>query len=150
MSARMKVLSWLAGLSLALGLWVPTAAGSGAGTTTCDGDGTLVLAGDFVSLSVATDAGALVHTRPTHGQIVVSTGTGFVKYFTNGVTLYVGSGSGTAINVANTKLTLSGAAAHLAATGRGRLVARGTGTCTNGKGVVYTWKPYDTTMDVGA
>jgi hypothetical protein len=150
MNTRIKLLSCLAIMGLLFGAWgLPTAAAaSGTGKITCDGDGTLVFSGDFVDLSLATVAGAVVHTKPATGSFTF-TGSGFVKHTSGDVVIRVGSGSAHAVNVKTVKLTLSGADAHLEATGAGRLAIRGVGACTTASGKTYTWKEYkDTTLDL--
>ncbi|MBI3360901.1 MAG: hypothetical protein HY023_07310 [Chloroflexi bacterium] len=148
MNTRIQLLSLLVGLSLALGMWGPVSAGSGTGKITCDGDGTLVFTGDFLTMSLSTTAGAAVHTKPATGTITISSGSAFTKYFSNDTTLYIGSGSATAKNVKNIKVVLSGAKAHLEAAGTGKLAVRGVGSCTTASGKVYTWKQSDTTVAV--
>lgn len=135
-------------LSALLGVWgAGTAkAVTGTGKITCDGDGTLLLSGDFTELSVSTQAGALVVARPSRGTVILSSGARFVKYTSGDTTLYIGNGSATAKNVKGIKLTLSGANAHLEALGTGKLAVRGEGACTTASGKTWTWKPsQDTT-----
>lgn len=142
MNTRHKLLSLVLVLALTLAVAGPASAQtSGAGKLTCDGDGTLVFSGDFATLSVSTEAGALVYSKPSSGSVTVSSGKTFVKHSANGnLTLHVGSGSGTAKNVKNIKLTLSGANAHLEATGKGTFAVRGEGSCVTAGGKTYTWK----------
>ncbi|MBI3242378.1 MAG: hypothetical protein HYZ49_08805 [Chloroflexi bacterium] len=151
MTTRNKFLSLILVLALLLVLAGPASAQtSGAGSITCDGDGTLVFTGDFATLSLSADAGALVYSKPDSGSIAISSGKTFVKHSANGnITIYVGSGSGTAKNVKNIKLTLSGANGHLEATGKGKLAVRGEGSCVTGGGKTYAWKSAsDTTITV--
>ncbi len=142
MNTRHKLLSLILVLALTLAVAGPASAQtSGAGKLTCDGDGTLVFSGDFTALSLSTKAGALVYSKPSSGSITVTSGKAFVKHSANGnLTIYVGSGSGTAKNVKNIKLTLSGVDAHLEATGKGTFAVRGDGSCVTGSGKTYTWK----------
>lgn len=149
MNARMRMIGCLAVLGLLLGTWGPASAAVGTGKITCDGDGTLVFTGDFVEMSVSTKAGAVVHTKPSKGTLTVSSGSALVKYTSRDTTLYVGSGTATAKTVKGIRLTLSGANAHLEATGTGRLAVRGEGACTTKSGKTVTWKASkDTTVDV--
>ena len=149
MNTRIRLLSWLVGLSLVLGAWGPAAAAGGTGKITCDGDGTLVFTGDFVDMSLSLKAGAAVHTRPSKGTLTFSIGSGFLKYTSGDTTLYIGNGSATAKYVKGIRVTLSGAKAHLEATGTGRLAVRGEGSCTTGSGKTLKWAASkDTTLDV--
>ena len=149
MNTRMRRLSWLVGLSLLLGAWGPAAAAGGTGKITCDGDGTLVFTGDFVDMTLSLKAGAAVYTRPSKGALTFSTGLGLLKYTSGDTTLYIGNGSGTARNVKGIKITLSGAKAHLEATGTGKLAVRGEGSCTTASGKTLKWAASkDTTLDV--
>jgi hypothetical protein len=149
MNTRIRLLSWLVGLSLVLGAWVPAAAAGGTGKITCDGDGTLVFTGDFIDMSLSLKAGAAVHTKPSRGTLTFSTGSGFVKYASGDTTLYIGGGSATAKSVKGIKITLSGAKSHLEATGTGRLAVRGEGACTTGGGKTLKWAAgKDATLDV--
>ena len=149
MNTRTRILSGWLGLSLLLGMWGPAAAAAGAGKITCDGNGTLVFTGNFVEMALSSKAGAVVHTKPSKGTLTFSSGSGFVKYTSGDTTLYIGNGSATAKNVKGIKLTLTGAAAHLEASGIGRLAVRGVGTCALTNGKTVTWKESkDTTVDV--
>jgi hypothetical protein len=154
MNIRFKLISGLAMLGLMLGTFSPASAAtgtaaSGSGKVTCQGDGIVVFAGDFVESSFATKAGVLVHNKPASGSFTIS-GAGFVKYSAAGnATLYVGAGSGTAKKVKGAKVTLSGADARFEVLGTGRLLARGEGTCTTKSGKTYTWKgDQDVTVNV--
>ncbi len=152
MNPRIKLLNGLLVLGLALGaVGAPSvsAAAAGTGKITCDGDGTLVFTGDFATLSLSTLAGAVVYTKPTKGALAIASGSTFVKHVAGNTTLRIGGGSMTAKGVKGIKLTLSGANAHLEATGAGKLVVRGEGECVTESGQTYTWKSNkDTTVDV--
>jgi hypothetical protein len=138
-------------VALALGLVGSASAqsASGIGSITCDGDGVVVLSGDFTTVSVSVDAGALIHNKPTSGVVTVKTGRNFVKYISGVAVLHVGAGSATAQNVKGLKLTLSGANAHLEATGTGKVAVRGEGSCTLTNGAkTVTWTNTDATVTV--
>lgn len=150
MKNRIRVFSLLAVFALALAVSGPVAAqtGSGTGKITCDGDGVIVLSGDFTQISASVEAGALVHNTPTKGTMIIKSSTAFVKYISSNVMLYVGTGSGTAKNVKGLKMTLSGANGHIEATGTGKFAVRGDGSCTTAKGTVYTWTSTDTSITI--
>ena len=150
MNIRMKTLSLLAVLGLVFAAWQPTYAASGRGRVVCEGDGFVVFDGDFVDGLMAVDAGVFIHTKPTSGSVKFKAGHGFVKQSSTGdVTMFVGHGGVLAKNVRNIKITLSGANGHFEVVGRGRLLARGDGSCTYGDGQTLTWKPdTDVTLDV--
>ncbi len=150
MKNRIRVFSLLAVFALALAVSGPVAAqtGSGTGKITCDGNGVIVLSGDFTAISASVEAGALVHNKPSTGTLTIKSSTAFVKYISSTTTLYVGTGSGTAKNVRGLKMTLSGANGHIEATGTGKFAVRGNGSCTTAKGTVYTWTGTDTSITV--
>lgn len=138
-------------VALALGVVGPASAQSatGAGSITCDGDGVVVLSGDFTSVLLSVDAGALIHNKPSSGTVTVKTGRYFTKYASGLAVLHVGTGSAAAENVKGLKLTLSGANVHLEATGTGKVAARGEGSCTLTNGTkTVTWTNTDVTVNV--
>jgi len=121
---------------------------SGTGTLVCDGDGVIVLSGDFSSITASTDAGALVHNKPTKGSLLFTATKNFIKHIGTDATIYIGSGSGTASNVKGLKMTLSGANAHIEITGTGKAAVHGDGSCTNGQGKKITWKTSDQNVNI--
>jgi len=151
MTARFRILSLVLIAAIVLGVVGPASAqtGTGTGTVTCDGDGVVVLSGDFTALSASIGAGALVHNKPTKGNVTAKAGTTFVKYFSGDLVLYVGTGSGSASNVKGLKLTLSGADGHIEVTGTGKMAVRGEGSCTTGSGKTITWKSGEQSITVG-
>jgi hypothetical protein len=150
MNTRIRILSLVLAAAVVLGVVGPVSAqtGSGTGTITCDGDGVVVLSGDFTSVSATVEAGALVHNKPGKGTITAKSGTSFVKYISGDVVIYVGTGSGSAKNVKGLKLTLSGANGHIEVTGTGKMAVRGEGWCTTGSGKTITWTSTVTNVSV--
>jgi len=93
MITRTRIITVLLVVTLALGAVGPASAqtASGTGTIICDGDGMAVLSGDFTSVSVSVDAGALIHNKPTAGVVTVKTGRNFAKYISGVAVLHVGT-----------------------------------------------------------
>ena len=150
MKNRIRVFSLLAVFALAVAVSAPVAAqtGSGTGKITCDGDGVIVMSGDFTTISASVEAGALVYNTPSKGTMIIKSSTAFVKYISSNVTLYVGTGSGSAKSVKGLKMTLSGAGGHIEAAGTGKFAVRGEGSCTTASGKTFTWTSKDTTITV--
>lgn len=150
MNTRIRILSLIAAAAIVLGVVGPASAqtATGAGTITCDGDGVVVLSGDFTALSASIEAGALAYNKPGKGTIIVKAGTSFAKYTSGDVVIYIGTGSGSAKNVKGLKLTLSGANGHIEVTGSGKMAVRGEGSCTTGAGKTITWTNTDVSITI--
>jgi hypothetical protein len=151
MLTRLKLISWLAVLSLAVSAYAPASAAgvAGKGLVICKGDGVIVFSGDVVRGKLTTTAGVIVHTTPVSGTLEFADAHGFTKYLSDDVTLHVGAGAATAKNVKDVKVTLSGANAVFEILGKGRLLARGDGFCVFANGQRTTLKTdRDVTIDV--